>query len=805
MKFFFLLLIYIKIVNTFKTFIKDIFDEKSNKDDIRASLNNYLKDAFINYNKISDFTFNKCFDELFEINNGLYKFIYSISYSGKNFSDLGNEYSCSQQGFSYYLLSYDYNYKNDLKNYISKIFEFFDKKHFYIGICLPDECDELLKGLFHDYIRNDIYNVKIKKINDSNTDSDEYSPYYSLNEKGYPDENKIAVEKRKYYAFLVIFIFCMIIFGLETLISGLFFLMPNILNKGQFLDFKLIEGNYNENEDEDITERTDSEFVEKVIFNNPSFSKERETYYEIAMKILYKYFSLSNNILILTLRKSLFYNNRNLEIIYKIKIFCLILITFSTNFDVFIQLPSRNFFDELFYKEIYFFFIKISSFGLDMYICLEGFEVLFKFMSYYKKYFFDVGKKTMSFIGFIKFYLFSLYKIISYIIIFFVLIFFSRYYIYMHYGGKLYSYYADNINNENILKIFNPKYSIFSYFFDKDENNDEFLMKSKMSLLFINEFYFFTITIIIFYLGIRFKSKIFDSIILIILLISFCLSYLCDFIDGDRYDKYNYNKITQNISLVKYPHILFNHYLIGAFSGIICFYLRDFSKNNNVMMNEQEYSPFNILLWAIEFFDYLNQKGRKIAILISIIIQLLLCLFYFILINLDNKGKEKKDYIISINLTSSIKVLFYYESGVFIFCFCVITILLFIKNLDKKIRDKYSILYLLYQINFTFVNTVYLLMFTYYCYYETHFKLSYQNLWLSTFGFFFIFCLENLIITIILVLPFKMLFKNLLEKFFVLENSNAMQEFRYKSYNTLNNETSLNQFNPNFQEDDLES
>ena len=166
---------------------------------------------------------------------------------------------------------------------------------------------------------------------------------------------------------------------------------------------------------------------------------------EIIIKILYKYFSLSTNILILTLRKSVFYNNKNLEIIYKIKIFSLLLITFSANFDVYIKFPSRNFFEESFYKTIYFFFIKFSSFGLDIFICLEGFDVLFKFMNYYKKYFFDSKEKTINLKGFFKFYLFSLYKIISFIIIFFVMIYFSRYYIYMHYGGKLFFYYADNI------------------------------------------------------------------------------------------------------------------------------------------------------------------------------------------------------------------------------------------------------------------------------------------------------------------------------------------------------------------------
>ena len=97
------------------------------------------------------------------------------------------------------------------------------------------------------------------------------------------------------------------------------------------------------------------------------------------------------------------------------------------------------------------------------------------------------------------------------------------------------------------------------------------------------------------------------------------------------------------------------------------------------------------------------------------------------------------------------------------------------------------------------------MMYTFYCYYEAQFKLSYQNLWLSTLGFFLLLIIENIIVTIIFVMPFKMFFKYLLNKFFVVNNNDNIQEFRYKSYNSINNETILNQFNPNYQEDDLDN
>ena len=86
-------------------------------------------------------------------------------------------------------------------------------------------------------------------------------------------------------------------------------------------------------------------------------------------------------------------------------------------------------------------------------------------------------------------------------------------------------------------------------------------------------------------------------------------------------------------------------------------------------------------------------------------------------------------------------------------------------------------------------------MYTFYCYYETQLKLTYQNLWLSTFGLFLIFCIENLVITILIIMPLKMFIKKIIIEKIVI-NSNEIQEFRYKSYNSFNN---------NFQEDDLDN
>ena len=179
----------------------------------------------------------------------------------------------------------------------------------YTGICLPYQCGELLRDLFNNYNKRFV-NTKIKQINNNSKNCYEDNicenePYFSLNEMGQFDINITSKEKIKYYAFKVLYIASIVVICLKILISILFALMPNIFNKGKILDKKLYEGtDYDDEEDE---EGIEDEIFEKVIYYNPNFSRVKiESCYEKLMKILYKYFSIWTNLLVLTLRKVFF-------------------------------------------------------------------------------------------------------------------------------------------------------------------------------------------------------------------------------------------------------------------------------------------------------------------------------------------------------------------------------------------------------------------------------------------------------------------------------------------------------------------
>ena len=268
---------------------------------------------------------------------------------------------------------------------------------------------------------------------------------------------------------------------------------------------------------------------------------------------------------------------------------------------------------------------------------------------------------------------------------------------------------------------------------------------------------------IIFYIGILLKSKLYDYAILIYIFLSYILSYpLCSLIDNKEF--YTYNLIVRSISLIKFPLIFFNHYLIGCITGLICFYIKD-STLGNSMINEQDKCPFNFSIKILQIFDYLIQKARKLFLFFTFSIQFLICMSFTILLIIN---KDKK---IPIKFNTSLKIIDYYESGLFIFTFCFNTIIFFYDENEKRNSTRYNLLNLLYQINFSYINTIYLMMYSFYCYFDLQLKLTYQNLWFITIGLFIFLCIENIIITILFIMPFKIIFKSLLDKCLII-NSN---------------------------------
>ena len=756
-----------KIIKLKKKFMKAMINQNQNDKDYQDLINDDLLGFFGSFpnfdrnNQKDVDLYNYCTNNgsLFDIHEGVQTFLRFVAYSGNELSDLGQELSCVKNNFSYYLFSYNYISDED-----ELVYNFLEKNNFYTGICLYNNCLNLFHKVFDNYEDEAIKDIKIYQINnednyklndcENNLEQCNYLPYYTLNDSGIFDKTLTLNEKSKYQLFYILIIIIIVILCIEIIISIIIYCRYNSNNYT-----KNFTGQLYEESDIDYGDDENSEDEnEEIILSDTSSSKRLQKHSNLQKLIifLYKYFSFFTKVLVLSMRKSKYYNNKSMKIIINLRVISLLLITLSTNFDVYIKNPSKGLYDNYFFEVIYFIFLKIASFGLDIYICLDGFEVMYKLMNFYKKNCYEKNNEKLGFKGILKFYLFSIYKIIGYIILFFIVNYFSRYYVYMHKGdfSTFYSYYSMNFNNNNDFGIFNPKYSILGYLFAKNID-DKFLKNYRISLLFINEFYVFTFFIIIFYFCDILKSKKYDIIIFVCVFASFVLSYpLCAIRDDSKV--YTYHIIVRSISLVKFPFIFMNHYFLGAFTGLICFYLKE-STINNSMTDDPDKCPFKFILSFIEYFGFLFQK-RKILLFISYFIQFLICIVFNILFYFN-------DEIILMELVTSLKIIYYYEAGLFILIFCFNIIIYFADEIEAKNTYNYSLINLINQINFSYVNTIYLMVYSYYCYFGFQLKFNYQNLILISLGLFLFFCVENIVITILFIMPFKIIFKSLLDNY----------------------------------------
>ena len=108
--------------------------------------------------------------------------------------------------------------------------------------------------------------------------------------------------------------------------------------------------------------------------------------------------------------KGIYYNDKNMEIFAFLKSLLLFFITFSQIFYTSINLPHRDYFCASIFKSFFFGFFKLSINALDCYVAIEALTFSYKLMNYIKVN--GNGIKT-----FIKFYLFSLPKIFSFLVI----------------------------------------------------------------------------------------------------------------------------------------------------------------------------------------------------------------------------------------------------------------------------------------------------------------------------------------------------------------------------------------------------
>ena len=444
-------------------------------------------------------------------NKGSQNYYGLIGFSGKGVSDLGLEEECLRNDYIYYLLTYEYiNSSYVTFGDQTNTFLFFEQNKFYTGLCLTLQCNEILNFIFNKTLNPKFYKFLLKNLTIQNTriydigkidnSFGKIEPYITYDDDGAYNHRKTNSELLKYKEWEIIRTVVRSYLLITLLISIFIHLFYKPYIKTKELKNEIEEESSNSEKEEDNNEN-------KQIFNrdNKKEEKKQKKGINIFGDFIYDYINMFNNLKILLKKKNQIYDSSNLEIISILRVFCMILITFINNFEVLIKIPSKDFFYDKFYQKLTFFILKFTSFGVDMWICLDGFESMYKLISYYKKYVFDKNKASITFGQIFKFYLYSFYKIIAFIFFFLIVNYYNKYYIYSQSDGTLYEYYSnhiynDKLDNKDLFSYLIPGYTFYKSYYEKISiTKDTFI--SKFSLLFINEFYIYTFFLFIFYIS----------------------------------------------------------------------------------------------------------------------------------------------------------------------------------------------------------------------------------------------------------------------------------------------------------------
>ncbi len=421
-----------------------------------------------------------------------------IEYTGKNFNDIGSRSNCVDSNLTYFYLKFQVNEAFENTSSYHDIQSFNNKTSFFVGLCLLQSCDK-----FYSDFLNKTLNAPFFEYLKINTGINDIERIGFTNNFG--ETNVVDYDYNCFSLYL----------SLSIVILTLLILKNSITFCGIIYFSYFVEDNIKDNfeEEYDDSESLTREDVSENMIVLPS-GQRRPTHDNENKDCIYyyfKYFSIKKDFIRLCTVKNKYFDDTDLVVLNGIKTLMIFLMILNMNFYYLSIIPNRFSGSYRFYESFLLSIVKYSSFSYDCYICLNAFQFIYKLMSYLKIH------KNKDLKVFLNFYMNSLSKVLL-----FYLIFFYFYYcakdIAKSTGGELYYKYLYDFNIKDMNCILNP-YNIFIPFYHqyvcptKNTKSDTCFLYFKM---FISEFYCMTFMTILIYLVYKFKSRLFDNLVIIV-------------------------------------------------------------------------------------------------------------------------------------------------------------------------------------------------------------------------------------------------------------------------------------------------
>ena len=702
----------------------------------------------ISSDEIKQIHFNNCKNKIITMNfDKLYELYEN---SGKSHSDIGNFWDCVSQNLSYHIIKI-INETNMLDN---KALLYLDKNYSDYGLCVPNECNDVI----YDYINSKYYKDIFLISNIS---------IYSYNTSSKINKNDFKVERLEIISIIIIRIILTLLFIkiLTPIIFG------TCLYKYSYL--KYTKGNnYNPvidtlTDDEELMDDTYDENLN--LFRNYKINeikKEGESHRKtfklksvLFKKHLQSFFSININLDLLISNNNFLYNNNLLQPISFFKSITLFFLFYNESFYALIKLPMKNSTNEHFYDKTPMIILKLSTFFIDVYITLEGFIFAYKLFNYIIKY------NNNNYFGYnlLLFYTKTIPKMITCFCAFFI----------FHFGLKVIVDYFDLSPFVEYIREKNQKqcelylsYIFIPFKLQYSLNNSCILRMYELCYRYmyvnLNIQISITFSLIIIYLVFKLKDKLFDKIILLLFFINSLFSPLS--CHHDLQKGFNIHIFGGETCTIKYTHLFINKYFFGMLFGIIYFYHNDIisqSSLSKIYFNDK-FVPFSYCRILMKFLDTINPGLKMIIIIICVLFQILLSSIFIFYERANNSiifETNRFDWILIEN----------YEKKLFVFFFMFMLLnLLFINKISNSMIYKWLTFNFISRSSFSMFCTMQVLIYFIYSNYYIKIYLNFHNIFFMAISHFIICLFINAIFTICTEQSFKIICKN---TFGILQNN----------------------------------
>ena len=686
-----------------------------------------------------------------------------IKYSAKYFPDFGDEEGCisnnKNKNNEFILFAVKYNIHN-YKNYTGKfkLLPFISNGFSFYGLCIknkPECTDELIKNI------QKIFNSKNGTLNGI----EDYKLSVFTNSR---QESSGLIKIIHQLFFWIIYIFYIVFRIIIWIIGSRFFKEKdeNILKKD------------NKEEDSSSSSDEEEEGEESNELNIKSIKDENKNLIE-KMKLekmaskkniyprfyaLYKICSFAKGFEILFKKEgNKYFNENDLYFILFFRFIALLSKVFIHNLYFIVRNPSKEIINSHFFNYPLVVFIKFSSFSDIIIIIIESMLVSYKLMSFIRKY--TEKNSQPSFKLFFKFFLRIIPSIITNLFVFVFLYLFNDFLI------KILDFFnSRNLERtktrhliENVINCkFCVKYykSLIPFYMHYKNYNDQEDIENncfQFMIVMLNLFYCYCFCIFITFICYKIRKKIFEIILSILFIISFFLphSFSCkSYLEDHNY--FNIEFLFGETCSITFTHLFINYYFLGFLIGFALFYNNDIT-NENSLNNSTTYKPFNYLKDLIGLMFKSPNWVNILIIVLTVGIQLLLCISFIIYTNANLNYDELK------NLNGFDHYLYLNERTFFSFTFAIFITLLYTYKNESKLKEfgKNIFVILFNRIGYGFYAIIEAFVDIIFAYFKFVYSLNVPNFIFSTFGIIFFLAINNLFLFVLNELPMKMLIKKL--------------------------------------------